>query len=173
MTSLELDLGYAMLRELSLADAPSLAQHANDRLVWVQLRDMFPHPYREEDAIEFIERIQMQNQPTAFALAVDGQVVGVIGLAVQTDINRLSAEIGYWVGTAHWGKGIATAAVRALTSWSMDQLGFVRLFATPFVHNIASCRVLEKAGYLREGLMRRSAIKDGQVLDQVLYAYIG
>ncbi len=170
---LQLDLGRAILRELVQSDAPSLAQHANDRLVWVQLRDMFPHPYREEDAAEFIERIQMQNQPTAFALTVDDQVVGVIGLTVQTDINRLSAEIGYWVGAAHWGKGIATAAVRALTSWSMDQLGFVRIFATPFVHNVASCRVLEKAGYLREGLMRKSAIKDGQVLDQVLYAYVG
>ena len=104
---------------------------------------------------------------------MNDQVVGVIGLTVQTDINRLSAEIGYWVGAAHWGKGIATAAVRALTTWSMAQLGLVRIFATPFVHNVASCRVLEKAGYLREGLMRKSAIKDGQVLDQVLYAYVG
>ncbi|MGB4069393.1 MAG: GNAT family protein [Nitrospira sp.] len=170
---LQLDLGHAILRELVLNDAPSLALHANDWLVWVQLRDMFPHPYREEDATEFIQRIQIQNQPTAFALAVNDQVVGVIGLIVQPDINRLSAEIGYWVGTAHWGKGIATAAVRALTTWSMAQLGFVRIFATPFIHHVASCRVLEKAGYLREGLMRKSAIKDGQVLDQVLYAYVG
>jgi [ribosomal protein S5]-alanine N-acetyltransferase len=170
---LQLDLGCAILRELVMSDAPSLAQHANDRLVWVQLRDLFPHPYREEDAAEYIERIQMQNQPTAFALAVDGQAAGVIGLSVQTDINRLSAEIGYWVGAAYWGKGIATAAVRSLTAWSMDQLKFVRLFAMPFAHNVASCRVLEKAGYVREGLLRKSAIKDGQVLDQVLYAYVG
>jgi [ribosomal protein S5]-alanine N-acetyltransferase len=158
---------------LVLNDAPSLALHANDRLVWVQLRDMFPHPYREEDPTEFIERIQIQSQPTALALAVNDQVVGVIGLTVQPDINRLSAEIGYWVGAVHCGKGIATTAVRALTTWSMAQLGFVQIFATPFVHNVASCRVLEKAGYLREGLMRKSAIKDGQVLDQVLYAYVG
>jgi RimJ/RimL family protein N-acetyltransferase len=116
-----LDLGCTVLRELMLSDAPSLTRYANDRRIWLQLRDMFPHPYREEDAIEFIERIQMQNQPTAFALAVDGQAVGVIGLTVQTDINRLSAEIGYWVGAAYWRRGIATAAVRALTSWSMDQ----------------------------------------------------
>jgi RimJ/RimL family protein N-acetyltransferase len=82
-----LDLGCAVLRELALSDAPSLARHANDRRIWLQLRDVFPHPYGEEDAIEFIERIQMQNQPTAFALAVDGQAVGVIGLTVQTDIK--------------------------------------------------------------------------------------
>ena len=171
--ALTLVLGCAILRELLSSDAPSLARHANDRRVWVQLRDIFPHPYQEKDAAEFIERIQMQNQPTAFALAVDGQAVGVIGLTRQTDINRQSAEIGYWIGTAHWGKGIATAAVRALTSWSMEQLGLVRLYATPCVHNVASCRVLEKAGYVREGLMCKSAIKDGQVLDQVLYAYVG
>ena len=171
--SLHLDLGVVILRELVLGDAPSLAQHANDRLIWVQLRDLFPHPYGEEDAVEFIERIHMQNQPTAFALAVDGQAVGVIGLTIQTDINRRSAEIGYWIGAAHWGKGIATAAVRSLTAWSMDQLGFVRLFAMPFAHNIASCRVLEKAGYVHEGLMHKSAIKDGQILDQHLYAHVG
>ena len=168
-----LDLGCAVLRELALSDAPSLTRHANDRRIWLQLRDVFPHPYQEEDAREFIERIRLQNQPTAFALAVDGHAVGVIGLTVQTDINRLSAEIGYWVGAAYWGRGIATAAVRALTSWSMDQLGLIRLFAMPFAHNVASCLVLGKAGYVREGLLRKSAIKDGQVLDQVLYDYIG
>ncbi|MGC4096146.1 MAG: GNAT family protein [Nitrospira sp.] len=168
-----LALGGAVLRELRLSDAPSLARHANDRRVWVQLRDIFPHPYQEKDAAEFIERIQMQNQPTAFALAVDGHAVGVIGLTRQTDINRQSADIGYWIGAAHWGKGIATAAVRALTFWSVEQLGLVRLYATPFVYNVASCRVLEKAEYVREGLMSKSAIKDGHVLDQVLYAYTG
>lgn len=168
----ELDLGCAVLRELALSDAPSLARHANDRRIWLQLRDAFPHPYQEEDAREFIERIRLQNQPTAFALAVEGHTVGVIGLRLQSDINRLSAEIGYWVGTSHWGKGIATAAVQAITKWSRDELKMVRLFATPFADNAASCRVLEKAGYVREGLMRKSAIKDGQLQDQVLYAFV-
>ena len=170
--ALELDLGYAVLRELTLSDAPSLARHANDRRIWLQLRDVFPYPYQEEDAREFIERIRLQNQPTAFALGVDGHAVGVIGLILQHDINRLSAEIGYWIGTAYWGKGIATAAVTALTKWSMDELKMVRLFATPFADNTASRRVLEKAGYVREGVMRKSAIKDGQIRDQVLYAYV-
>ena len=170
--ALRRDLGCAVLREFLPTDALSLARHANDRRVWIQLRDIMPHPYHEEDAAEFIERVQGQNQPTAFALTVEGQAVGVIGLTMQTDINRLSAEIGYWLGVSHWGKGIATAAVRSLTAWSIDQLGFVRLFATPLVRNMASCRVLEKAGYVREGTMRKSAMKDGQVLDQELYAYV-
>jgi ribosomal-protein-alanine N-acetyltransferase len=167
-----LDLGCTVLRELMLSDAPSLTRHANDRRIWLQLRDMFPHPYLEEDAREFIERIRLQNQPTAFALAVDDHAVGVIGLILQHDINRLSAEIGYWIGTAYWGKGIATAAVTALTKWSKDELKMVRLFATPFADNAPSCRVLEKAGYIREGLMRKSAIKDGRLQDQVLYAFV-
>ena len=169
---LEIDLGCAVLRELTLSDAPSLARHANDRRIWLQLRDVFPHPYQEEDARKFIERIRLQNQPTAFALAVDGHAVGVIGLILQYDINRLSAEIGYWIGTAYWGKGIATAAVTAFTKWSRDELKMVRLFATPFADNSASCRVLEKAGYIREGLMRNGAIKDGRLQDQVLYAFV-
>jgi ribosomal-protein-alanine N-acetyltransferase len=170
--SLELDLGCAVLRELALSDAPSLARHANDRRIWLQLRDAFPHPYQEEDARAFIERIRLQNQSTAFALAVEGHAVGVIGLRLQSDINRLSAEIGYWVGASHWGKGIATAAAQAITKWSMDELKMIRLFATPFADNAASCRVLEKAGYVREGLMRKSAIKDGQLQNQVLYAFV-
>lgn len=120
---LEVDLGCAVLRVLNPADAPSLAHHANDRRIWIQLRDIIPHPYREEDAVEFIERIHMQNQPTAFALEVDGQAVGVIGLTMQTDINRLSAEIGFWLGAAYWGKGITTAAVKALTSMEHGPTG--------------------------------------------------
>ena len=84
---LEIDLGCAVLRELTLSDAPSLARHANDRRIWLQLRDVFPHPYQEEDARKFIERIRLQNQPTAFALAVDGHAVGVIGLILQYDIS--------------------------------------------------------------------------------------
>ena len=106
------------------------------------------------------------------ALAVEGHAVGVICLRLQSDINRLSAEIGYWVGASHWGKGIATAAAQAITKWSMDELKMIRLFATPFADNAASCRVLEKAGYVREGFMRKSAIKDGQLQNQVLYAFV-
>ena len=104
------------------------------------------------------------------SVEVGGEAVGSVGLFPKSDIERLSAEIGYWVGEATWGKGIATAAVRALSTYGFKELGLTRIFAVPLVSNPASMRVLEKAGYVREVVLRRSAIKEGIVLDQVLYA---
>ena len=99
-----------------------------------------------------------------------GEAVGSVGPFPKSNIERLSAEIGYWIGEATWGKGIATAVVRALSTYGFKELGLTRIFAVPLVSNLASMRVPEKAGYVREGVLRRSAIKEGIVLDQVLYA---
>ena len=97
------------------------------------------------------------------------EAVGGIGLELGRDIERRSAEIGYWLGEAFWGKGIATDAVRAMTGYGFEVLDLTRVFAVPFASSSASIRVLEKCGYIREGTMRRSAIKGGVVIDQVLY----
>ena len=97
------------------------------------------------------------------------EAVGGIGLELGRDIERRSAEIGYWLGEAFWGKGIATDAVRAMTGYGLEVLDLTRVFAVPFASSSASIRVLEKCGYIREGTMRRSAIKGGVVIDQVLY----
>src|SRR6476661_7870423 len=86
------------------------------------------------------------------------------------DIARRTAEVGYWIGREHWGRGIMVEAVRATTQYAFAELGLVRVFATPFVTTTRSIRVLEKAGYVLEGIMRRSAVKDGAILDQCLYA---
>jgi RimJ/RimL family protein N-acetyltransferase len=169
---LELNLGDAVVRELDLTDAPSLARHADDRRIWLQVRDALPHPYLEAHAVAYIESVRAQKPPTTFAIAVDGQAVGAIGLTMQTDVNRVSAELGYWLGAAYWGRGLATRAVSAVTRWGIDELRLTRVFATPFAENLASCRVLEKAGFVREGVMRRSAVDDGRLLDQVMYACV-
>ena len=99
-----------------------------------------------------------------------GEATGGIGLELGSDIERRSAEIGYWLGQEFWGRGITTAAVRALTRYGFETLNLTRIFAVPFTSSFASIRVLEKCGYVREGTMRRSAIKEGVVIDQVLYA---
>lgn len=159
-----------VLRPFVAADAPSIALHANDRDVWLNLRDRFPHPYSLADAEGWIAAVAARPVQTSFGIDVDGNGVGSISLMLHDDIERKSAEIGYWLGRAAWGRGIASDAVRAVTQYAFEQLGMHRVFAVPFATNAASCRVLEKAGYVREGFMRRSAIKDGVVLDQVLYA---
>jgi len=107
-----------------------------------------------------------------FAIAVDGAAVGGIGFVPQHDVDRVSTEVGYWLGESLWGRGITTEALIAITRYAIATHGLTRTFALPFAHNAASCRVLEKAGYVLEARLRKSAIKDGQILDQMQYAFI-
>lgn len=165
-------LQHGTLRSLRTEDAPSIAHYANNRKVWLNLRDAFPHPYTLKDAEGFIAAIQAADPETVFAIAVDGIAVGAIGLKLNADVERCSAELGYWLGEPFWGQGLVTGAVQHITQWAIDAFDLTRVFAVPFAWNPASCRVLEKAGFVREGIMRRSAIKDGQILDQYLYAYV-
>jgi RimJ/RimL family protein N-acetyltransferase len=160
------------VRSFRADDAASLAHHANDREIWINLRDQFPHPYTLADARAWIAHAASAEQPTSFAIDVAGEVVGGIGLRLNEDVERISAEIGYWVGRAYWGRGIATDAVRAVTEHAFATHDLTRVYALPFAANAASIRVLEKAGYVREGLLRRSAIKDGLVRDQLLYTLV-
>jgi RimJ/RimL family protein N-acetyltransferase len=159
-----------LLRPLVAADAPSLARHAADDDVWRNLRDRFPHPYTLRDAEAYIASVVQRSVPTSFGIVVEGEVAGTVSLMPGDDIARHTAEIGYWLGRAFRGRGVVTDAVRAATGYAFTELGLHRVFAVPFAHNVASCRVLEKAGYVLEGRMRRSAVKEGVVLDQWLYA---
>jgi RimJ/RimL family protein N-acetyltransferase len=170
--AMELRSPRCTVRSLCLADAPGLAHHGNNRKVWVNLRDRFPHPFTEQHGVEYIEYTLSKPDPTSFAIDVGGEAVGGISLHVGTDIERLGAEIGYWIGEDFWGRGIMTEAIRLVTDYAFSELDLVRVFAVPFVGNAGSCRALEKAGYVREGIMLRSAIKDGRILDQYLYAAV-
>ena len=167
---MEIRCATCLLRPLVAADAPSLARHAADDDVWRNLRDRFPHPYTLQDAEAYIASVAGRPQPTSFGIVVDDEAAGTVSLMPGEDIARRTAEIGYWLGRAFRGRGVITDAVRAATGYAFADLGMHRVFAVPFAHNIASCRVLEKAGYVREGRMRRSAVKEGRVLDQWLYA---
>jgi RimJ/RimL family protein N-acetyltransferase len=169
-SDMQLEFAGGAIREWRATDAPSLARFANNPAVARQLRDAFPHPYRLRDAARFIAYAASSHPPSAFAIEVDGTAVGGIGISRLTDIERVSAEIGYWLGEPFWGRGLMTGAVDAVTAWAFETLAIHRIFAVPFAANAASCRVLEKSGYRLEGRLRRSALKDGVVQDQVLYA---
>ena len=136
----------------------------------MHLRDRFPFPYEMEQARTFLGWIAKQPSPTVWAIEVNGEAVGGIGIELHTDVERVSAEIGYWLGEAMWGRGIATEALTAVTAEAFKRFDITRLYALPFADHAASVRVLEKAGYVREGHLRRSAIKDGKVRDQLLFA---
>ena len=136
----------------------------------MHLRDRFPFPYEMEQARTFLGWIAKQPSPTVWAIEVNGEAVGGIGIELHTDVERVSAEVGYWLGEAMWGRGIATEALKAITAEAFKRFDITRLYALPFADHAASVRVLEKAGYVREGHLRRSAIKDGKVRDQLLFA---
>lgn len=165
-------LTHGTLRDWRAEDAVSLAHFANNRKIWLNLRDAFPHPYGLADARRFLAMVAAQDPVTFFALEIEGAAAGGIGISLHRDIERLSAELGYWIAEPYWGRGIATEAIRAITEHALEQHGLVRVWAVPFASNVASCRALEKAGYVCEGQLRRSAIKDGVIQDQRLYAFV-
>jgi RimJ/RimL family protein N-acetyltransferase len=170
---MELPIATGVVREWRLTDAPSLAQHANDRQIWRNLRDRFPHPYTQADGESFITMARGMTPMTFFAIAVDDAAVGGIGYILHDDIERVSAEIGYWLGTAYWGRGIMTSAVAAVTRLAFHRHEELRrVYAVPFTWSVASTRVLEKVGYRLEGRLRQSVIKDGEVTDQFMYAIL-
>lgn len=165
-----LALSRGSLRPWRRGDEPSLVRYANNRNIWRNLRDRFPHPYTAADADAWITKAEAEAPVTSHAIVVDGETVGGVGVDLGTDVRRRSAEIGYWLGEAMWGRGIATEALKAITAEAFKRFDITRLYALPFADHVASVRVLEKAGYVREGHLRRSAIKDGQVRDQLLFA---
>jgi ribosomal-protein-alanine N-acetyltransferase len=163
-------LPQGAVRDWRSDDAVSLAHHANDRRIWRNLRDRFPYPYEHQHAEAFLAFVAAMSPRTFFAVEIDGEAAGGIGYVLHDDVERVSAEIGYWLGTAHWGKGVMTEAVRAVTAHAFDHHSYLnRIYAVPFAWSQASARVLEKCGYTLEGRMRQSAIKDGELTDQLMY----
>ena len=137
------------------------------------MRDRFPHPYTAADAEAFLAAAASMHPRTWFAIVIDGRSAGGIGYTLHDDVERVSAEVGYWLGARFWGRGITTAALRQVTAHAFHEHPELRrLYAVPFAWSGSSMRVLEKAGYTIEGRMRQSAIKDGQITDQVMYAIL-
>jgi [ribosomal protein S5]-alanine N-acetyltransferase len=166
---LRTDLQGCVLRPWAASDKLNLVRYANNRAVWRNLLDSFPHPYSEADAELWIAHTQA-NPGLHFAIRFGGESVGGIGVIPQSGLAIQTAHFGYWLGEPAWGKGIATAAARTMASYAFQAFPFARLEAPVFAWNPASMRVLEKAGFSREGVLRRSVFKDGQLIDSVLYA---
>jgi RimJ/RimL family protein N-acetyltransferase len=167
-----IQLSRSLLREWRRGDEPSLVRHANNRNVWMNLRDNFPHPYTPADARHWIRLATTNGLNYVFAIVVDEFAVGAIGVHPGEDVHRYSAEVGYWLGEEYWNRGIVTEAVVAVSEYAFNTLGMTRLHAEVFQGNTGSMRVLEKAGYLREGVLRKSVYKDREWVDEVVYAKI-
>lgn len=161
------------LRPWRLSDAPSLAGNANSMAIYNNLRDAFPHPYTVEDGLSFIRRAMSIPDPaTLMAIVVDGYAAGSIGITPRADVERITAEIGYFIGEKYWNKGIMTEALKAMTDYAFTRFPLLKLYATPFDYNIASQRVLQKAGYELEAVLKRGAIKNGSIVDLHYYSIL-
>lgn len=167
---MRIDLDTCSIRPWRRSDRDSLIRHADNRKIWRNLADVFPHPYTGQDAEAWFTLLEQQSPLANFAIEVDGGAIGGIGFTPFDDVGRKTAEFGYWLGEAYWGRGIATAAAKAFVAHVFEHHRFERLQAGVFAWNPASMRVLEKVGCVREGVLRRSVFKDGQVIDRVLYA---
>jgi len=169
---MQLVLERCTVRPWRLNDAESLATHANNRKIWLAVRDLFPHPYTIQDAHEFLQRAVGEQPEMKFCVEIKGAAVGGIGVHPGQDVYRHTATVGYWLGEQFWGRGIMTEVVTAVTDFCLDNFQLRRISAEVFSNNPASAHVLEKAGFTFEGRLKNNVMKDGQVLDSVLYARI-
>ena len=160
------------LRSWTMNDVQSISRYANNRKIWLNLRNVFPNPYGEDHAKKWLVGIVGQSPETSFAIASADEAIGGIAFHPGQDVRRRTAEIGYWLGEPHWGKGIATDAVRAVVKYAFAEFELTRVEAHVFEWNPASCRVLEKAGFKQEGRLRKRVTKDGKTIDEFLYALV-
>ena len=160
------------LRELKPDDTNRLSELANNKNIWNNLRDFFPFPYTKENARDFIDRCIKEDPKVTFAIEYKEELVGVAGLVLQSDINRLSAEVGYWIGEPYWNKGIASSAVALVVNYGFNTLKLNRIYCGVFDFNKASQRVLEKCGFTLEGIFKKAVIKDKKIIDEYRYAII-
>jgi RimJ/RimL family protein N-acetyltransferase len=169
---MRLDCGSCIVRDWEDADRESLLRFANNRKVWRNLRDRFPHPYGPAEADWWLKFARENPQEAGWAIEVDGTAAGGIGLIPGADVHAKCAHIGYWLGEPYWGRGIMTNVVQRVSDYALAELGFVRLEAPVYEWNPASMRVLEKCGYVREAVLRKSVYKDGQLINSMLYVKV-
>ena len=162
------------IRKWELSDAKDLAAALSNKKVQDNLRDGLPYPYTEQDGKEFISAMLSadENETFAFAVTVDKMVTGSIGIFRQGNIHRQTAGLGYYIAEEYWGKGIMTEAVKQICEYVFANSDIIRIYAEPFAYNIASCRVLEKAGFQYEGTLRSNAVKNGRVIDMKMYSLL-
>ncbi|WP_298647985.1 GNAT family protein [uncultured Proteiniphilum sp.] len=160
------------LRDWKISDLESLVEHANNYNIAKWLTNQFPHPYTETDGRTYIEMVMKDCVTKVFAIDINGEAVGSIGIFPQADIHMKSAEIGYWLSEKYWGKGIMAKAIEEIVDYGFRTFDIVRIYARPFSTNIGSQRVLEKAGFKLEARLKKALYKSGEYLDELIYSKI-
>ena len=158
-----------ILRPWRSSDLDSLVKHADNYNIAKWLTDQFPHPYTYESGKSYIEMVGKDNPAKVFAIEIDGEAAGSIGVFPQSDIHQKSAEIGYWLSEKFWRNGIMSSAIRDIVKYGFDSFDIVRIYARPFSTNIGSQKVLEKAGFTLEARLKKAIFKKGELMDELIY----
>ena len=169
---MKIQFGEYFIRSFKMSDVKSMAKYANNYNIYKRLRDYFPNPYTEKEAKVWLKYVLSQVPETNFAIATKDELIGSIGFTILKDVNRYSAEIGYWLAEPFWGKGIASEALSQLTQFAFSKFELNRIFAGVFEGNSASIKVLEKAGYKFEAKHRKAVFKEGKFLDYFVYSIL-
>lgn len=159
------------IRKWRKADIDNLVQYANNKNISDKLADAFPFPYTKEFGLNFIERVTNEEPTKIFAITLDDEVVGSIGIFPATDIHRKNADIAYWIAEPFWGKGIAVKAIDLIIDYAFSTYSISRIYAKPYGSNPNSHRVLEKAGFKLEAILKNAVFKNDQYLDELIYCY--
>ncbi len=162
--------GVVTIRKLRPSDRDRMAEIANNKKVADNLRDAFPHPYSVADAERFIAMCRKHKPAQVFAIEFEGEYVGNIGLHVQDDVYRKTAELGYFIGEPYWNRGITTRAVNLICEYGFRELDIIKIFSGVFEYNIPSQKVLEKCGFVREAVLKDSVLKNEKIWDEHRYA---
>ena len=162
------------LRKLKKSDAPSIYQNANDKLI--AKYTTFPHPYKLSDAYNFIRKTHHKlNTKKSFELGIElketKEIIGMISL-MKVDYDNKNAEIGYWLGKKYWGRKIMKEAIMLLLNFGFKKLKLIRIYARVMHPNISSAKLLEKSGFQYAGRMRRTTLKDGKWMDDLIYSIL-
>lgn len=162
------------IRPWRMEDSPNLAEALNNKKIHDNLRDGLPYPYTAKNAEEFISAMlnSDKDKTYAFAITVDDIAIGSIGVFRKDNIHHRTAEMGYYIAEPYWGQGLGTSAVSQVCQYIFEHTDIIRIYAEPFAYNLASCRILEKSGFVCEGVLRKNAVKNGKVLDMKLYSLI-
>ena len=162
------------IRKWKIEDAEQLKDAINNKKILENLRDGIPYPYTIENAQEFITQTLKapKDSQYSWAILVDEKVVGSIGVFRKDNIHYRTAEMGYYIAEEYWGKGIMSKVVKEVCKYLFENTDIIRIFAEPFAYNIAYCKVLEKAGFELEGILRNNAMKNGKILDMKMYSII-
>src|SRR4051794_27563576 len=164
------------LSEFRSTDKAALIEHLNDRDIYDRTLRI-PFPYTDAAADEWLALVaritQQQGRPVQWATrSADDALIGGCGFDGFEVGKSHRAEVGYWLAKPFWGRGIMTAVVQRVCLHAFEEFGLAKITAHVFSHNPASARVLEKCGFVQEGLLRKHFLKDGKFIDARLFALL-